>query len=484
MACFRILCTVLLFLFYSGLMELDAQTTNHEKPNIIFILADDLGISDLNSFDPLERSFYETPNINKLAEEGMKFLQAYTNAANCAPTRAAMLSGQYYPNQPIYHVGRPGAGRVEPGEMISAENADELPVDKITDAEMLQQGGYSTAFVGKWHTGEPPEYGPQQQGYNVNIGGSGHGNPRGWDGGYFEPNNNPEINDAEEGEYLTDYLTRKAVEIIRKNHESPFYLNLSFYTPHWPLQAPENLVEKYEQKEPEGGHHNATYAAMIESMDTNVGKIMDALEELGIADNTVVIFMSDNGGIGGYEYIENRPASDNITVSGVTDNRPYKGGKTTYYEGGIRTPLIIRWPATIKSGTTTSEPVIGIDLYPTYLDLAGIEQPDNYQLDGLSLLPLFRNPDTDLNREALYWHFPGYPNSRWRTGPVSAIRSGSWKLLKFYATDHVELYNLRDDPGEQNNLVDQMPDQTDKLKQQLEGWLTEMNAPIPTWPEE
>lgn len=341
MTCVRILCSMHLFLICSGLMELDAKATTHEKPNIIFILADDLGISDLNSFDPLGRSFYETPNIDKLANEGMTFLQAYTNAANCAPTRAALLSGQYFPSQPIYHVGRPGAGRVEPGEMISVENADELPHEKITDAEMLQQAGYSTAFVGKWHVGRPPDFGPEQQGYQVNVGGSGDGNPSGWDGGFLEPNNNPQINDAEEGEYLTDYLTRKAVEYITDNREGPFYLNLSFYTPHWPLQAPSHLVEKYNQKEPERGHHNAIYAAMIESMDTNVGRIMDTLEELGIAANTVVIFMSDNGGIGGYEYIEDRPESDNITVSGVTDNRPYKGGKTTYYEGGIRTPLIL-----------------------------------------------------------------------------------------------------------------------------------------------
>lgn len=469
------------FLLFSCSENLDSES-NH--PNIIFILADDLGITDINSFDPLERTFYETPNIDHLGEQGMKFLQAYTNAANCAPTRAAMLSGQYYPNQPIYHVGRPGGGRTEPGEMMSAENADELPLDKITDAEMLQQAGYATALIGKWHTGSPPEFGPKQQGYEVNIGGSGHGNPGGWDGGFFEPNNNPEINDAEEGEYLTDYLTRKAIDYITENREGPFYLNLSFYTPHWPLQAPAHLVEKYEQKEPDGGHQNATYAAMIESMDTNVGKIMDAIDELGIANNTMVIFMSDNGGIGGYEYIEGRPESDNIIVAGVTDNRPYKGGKTTYYEGGIRTPLMIRWPGVIEPGLATSEPVIGIDLYPTYLELAGIAQPENYQLDGVSLTSLFDNPNGSLNREALYWHFPGYPNSRWRTGPVSAIRSGPWKLLKFYETDHVELYNLEDDPGEENDLAEDMPEQRDEVKRQLETWLQETNAPMPSWPEE
>ncbi|MFH5886441.1 sulfatase, partial [Halalkalibaculum sp. DA3122] len=400
MSYFRILYTICLLLVCSPLMVLKAQTPNQEKPNIIFILADDLGISDINSFDPLERSFYETPNIDKLAKEGMKFLQAYTNAANCAPTRAALLSGQYFPNQPIYHVGRPGAGRREPGEMVSAENADELPLEKITDAEMLQQAGYSTAFVGKWHVGRPPEYGPQQQGYQVNIGGSGDGNPGEWDGGYFEPDNNPLIDDSQNGEYLTDYLTRKAIDYITGNKDGPFYLNLSYYTPHWPLQAPEQLVKKYQQKDPDRGHHNATYAAMIESLDANIGKVLNTLDELGIAQNTVVVFMSDNGGLGGYEFIEDRPEADHMLSSGVTDNAPYKGGKTTYYEGGIRTPLIIRWPGVIQPGTTSDEPVIGIDLYPTYLELAGLENPEGYQLDGVSLTPLLENPDNSLNREA------------------------------------------------------------------------------------
>jgi arylsulfatase A-like enzyme len=480
----RILCTILLSLFCLGLIEVTAQTTNEEKPNILFILVDDLGVSDVNSFDDLGRTYYETPNIDQLGKEGLKFMQAYTNAANCAPTRAALLSGQYFPNQPIYHVGRPGGGRRVPGEMVSAQNADELPLEKITDAEMLQKAGYSTAFVGKWHLGSPPEFGPEQQGFHVNVGGSGHGNPSGWDGGYFEPNNNPKINDAKEGEYLTDYLTRKAIDYIIENKNGPFYLNLAYYTPHWPLQAPQQLVEKYQQKDPDRGHHNVIYAAMIESLDTNIGKVLNILDELGIAENTVVVFMSDNGGIGGYEFIEDRPEAENILSSGITDNSPYKGGKTTYYEGGIRTPLIIRWQDKIQPGSRTDEPVIGLDLYPTFLDLAGLEEPEDYPLDGVSLLPLFENPDHSLDREALYWHFPGYPNSRWRTGPVSVIRSGYWKLMKFYETDHVELYNMQNDPGEENDLTEQMPDQTIQLKEKLENWLKETNAPLPTWPDE
>lgn len=460
----------------------ESKSSQSKPPNIIFILADDLGISDINGFDQLSRNFYETPNIDDLSREGMKFLNAYSNAANCSPSRAAIISGQYYPHQPIYHVGRPGAGRRDPDEMISSENADELPLDKITDAEMLKNAGYSTALMGKWHIGKLPEFGPQQQGYDVNIGGSGAGNPSGWDGGYFEPNNNPEINDAEKGEFLTDYLTRKTISYIEDHQEGPFYLNLSYYIPHWPLQAPDSLIQKYEQKEPDRGHDNATYAAMLEILDKNVGKIKDTVDELGIAENTVIIFFSDNGGLGGYDFL-NQPDSDNILVGGVTDNSPYKGGKTTYYEGGVREPLIVRWPGTVPSGTTTEEPVIAIDFYPTYLDLAGIEPPENYMLDGRSLAPLFKDPKASVNQHEMFWHFPGYPNARWRTGPVSVVRSGHWKLMKFYATNHVELYNLEEDSGEENDLFEAMPEKRDVLKQKLEDWLQETDAPLPSWPE-
>ncbi len=446
-------------------------------PNIIFIMADDLGYADINSFDPLERTFYETPNIDRLAQEGIKFLHAYSSAANCAPTRAALVTGQYFPNQPIYHVGTPGSGA-----MIPAENAHELPAEKFTSAEALKEAGYTTALIGKWHLGDPPTHGPQQQGYEVNIGGYGAGNPGVWEGGFFEPNNNPYIDDAEDGEYLTDYKTRKAIEFITENSEGPFYLNLSLYTPHWPLQAPGHVVEKYENKEPEGGHYNTTYAAMIEIMDKNVGKIVEAVDHLGIAEETMIIFYSDNGGIGGYDEIEGRPDSDAITVAGVTDNSPLRGGKAMFYEGGIRVPLAIRWPGTIPEGGISNEPVKSIDFYPTYLEAAGISKPKNHKLDGVSFLPVLKDPEYLLNRDVLYWHFPGYPNAAWRTTPVSVIRSENWKLMKFYETDSVELYNLIEDVSEKHNLSEKNPEVRNRLKQKLENWLEEVNAPLPRWP--
>ncbi|WPP51793.1 sulfatase [Catalinimonas niigatensis] len=451
---------------------IQAQPVREDQPNIVFVLADDLGWADVNCFDPLNRHYYETPNIDKLAQEGMKFMQAYTNAANCSPTRAALISGQYYPHQPVYHVGNSPSGK-----MISASNAHELPAEKVTMAEALKESGYRTALIGKWHIGAPPTTGPEQQGFDVNIGGYNMGNPGGWEGGYFQPNNNPYIDDANEGEYLTDYLTRKAIGFIEQNQNQPFYLQLSYYTPHTPLQAPEDLAEKYRQKEGKGGHNNPAYAAMIESLDQNVGKLMHRLDELGVAENTIFIFYSDNGGVGSYDYLNH--AKDNIT-----DNAPLKGGKANFYEGGIRVPLIIRWPNVIKAGTQTEEPVIGIDFYPTFLEAAKIEKPANYLLDGLSLLPLFQNPNVSQDRQSLYWHFPGYPNHQWRTGPVSVIRQGQWKLLKFYETDQLELYNLQQDLGEQHNLAHEKPEIRKQLQNQLESWLKENKAPMPKRREE
>ncbi|MDF9797908.1 arylsulfatase A-like enzyme [Catalinimonas alkaloidigena] len=465
--------TGLLLLTYSAKsQQLHSNQLTEARPNIIFVLADDLGWADINCFDPLERQYYETTNIDRLAHEGMKFTQAYTNAANCSPTRAALISGQYYPHQPVYHVGNSPSGK-----MISAPNAHELPAEKITIAEALREGGYTTALIGKWHIGAPPATGPEQQGFDINIGGYNMGNPGGWEGGYFKPNNNPYIDDAKEGEYLTDYLTRKAAAFIEEHQNQPFYLQLSYYTPHTPLQAPEGLVEKYRQKEGKGGHDNPAYAAMIESLDRNIGKLTQTLDELGLADNTIFIFYSDNGGVGSYDYLNH--AKDNIT-----DNAPLKGGKANFYEGGIRVPLIVRWPKVIEAGTQSEEPVIGIDFYPSFLEVANVKKAENYLLDGLSLLPLFENPDAKLDRESLYWHFPGYPNHQWRTGPVSVIRQGPWKLLKFYETDGVELYDLSQDMSEKRDLAQKQPEVRDKLQAQLEQWLEENQAPMPQRREE
>jgi arylsulfatase A-like enzyme len=445
----------------------DGNRNDADKPNIVFVLADDLGWADVNRFDPKGRTFYETPNIDRLASQGMTFTAAYTNAANCSPTRAALLSGQYYPNQPVYHVGDPSRGK-----MIPVPNDLTLPAGKITIAESLKKAGYTTALIGKWHIGNPPRTGPKQQGFDVNIGGYKAGNPNGWPGKYFAPNNNPYIDDAKEGEYLTNYLTRKAVEFVKAHKDEPFYLQLSYYTPHAPYQAPKSLVEKYKQKEGEGGHDHPTYAAMIELLDRGVGRLMQALQQAGIEQNTIFVFYSDNGGKGSYDRLGRQR-------SGITDNDPLKSGKGSFYEGGIRVPLVVRWPGVTEPGSVTDEPVIGIDFYPTFLEAAGLGEPENYQLDGVSLMPVLRNREAELDREHLYWHFPGYPNAAWRTGPVSVIRSGPWKLMKFYEGPTLKLYNLSDDLGEHHDRAEDRPKVRKRLHRQLKQWLTKVDAPMP-----
>ena len=437
-------------------------------PNVVSVLADDLGWTDVNSFDPMNRGYYETPHIDTLAAQGLRFVQAYANAANCAPTRAALMSGQYYPRQPIYHVGSPSQGK-----LIPAENASHLPPSKTTLPEALQPAGYTSASIGKWHIGEPPETGPEQQGFDVNVGGYLAGNPGVWEGGYFAPNNNPYIDDARPNEYLTDYLTRKAVSFIEQHNDEPFYLQLSYYTPHSPFQAPEELVEKYRKKDGAGGHRHPTYAAMIESMDQGVGQIMATLDRLGLTEETIVIFYSDNGGRGGYDFLGH-------AENDITSNAPLKSGKGSFYEGGIRVPLIVRWPAMIEAGGVSDEPVISIDVYPTLLDAAGIEPPPDYPLDGESLVPIFRDAEATLDRTALYWHFPGYPNAAWRTSPVSVIRSGPWKLMKFYEGSRLELYDLATDRGETENLAQARPAVRERLHGRLTQWLEANDAPLPT----
>lgn len=461
---FLVIPTSLLLVLLTGC---SLPSPNAKQPNIVFILADDVGWSDLNSYDLLNRAYYETPSLNHLATQSMRFTDAYANPS-CSPTRAALMSGQYYPHQPVYDVGPPA-----PGMLIAAPNTDDLPPEKITLAEALKNGGYQTGFIGKWHIGSSPTNGPSEQGFDSNIGGYEALSPK-WPGGYFEPNNNPFIDDARDGEYLTDYLTRKGIEFIEEHQENPFYLHLSYYSVHVPLQAPENRIEKYRQKQGAGGHDNPTYAAMLESLDSGVGRIMEALERLNLDGNTILLFYSDNGGYGGYSSVGiTDPKKD------ITDNAPLRNGKNSFYEGGIRVPLMVRWPGVVTPGTQCAEPVIHVDLYPTLLEAAQIEPPNNYLLDGTSIIPLLKDPQAKLDRDALYWHFPGYTMIGVEGGPQSVIRQGDWKLIKRYEDNRLELYNLIDDRGESHNLSDTRLQIRDQLKNKLEEWLKSVDAPLP-----
>lgn len=448
-----------------------------ERPNIVFIVADDLGWTDLGCYGS---DYYETPHIDRLRIKGMKFTAAYTNGPNCAPTRAALLSGQQYPHNPVHTVGSPQRGKARFRKLVPPPNQRELPGEHITFAEMLQDSGYATAHMGKWHLGNDGKgTGPRDQGFDVNVGGYRAGHPS-WRGGYFAPNNNPLIDDAREDEYLTDYMSRKAVEFIKANADGPFLLYLPYYAVHTPLQAPDERIARYRDKQPDGGHNNPTYAAMIESLDNGVGRILATLEQQRIEDETVVIFYSDNGGLGGYR------RAGVIGGRDVSDNAPLHGGKGMLYEGGIRVPLIVRWPGLTEAGSTCDEPVIGIDFYPTFLDIAGLDPPEDYELDGVSFAPLLRDSSASLEREAIYWHFPGYLQASarkgtWRTTPAGAIRAGDWKLIEFFGAgaSRVELYNLEQNIGETEDLSDSMPEKAAKLHSRLKAWRQAVDAPMP-----
>ncbi len=434
-----------------------------DRPNFILILIDDLGWKDVGF---MGSDYYETPNIDRLAGEGVIFTQAYANAPNCAPTRASLLSGQYSPRHGVYTVNSSERGEPRFRKIIPVANKTTLSPQITTFAETLAANGYACASIGKWHLGKAPHHGPLTQGFDLNVGGNLAGHPE----SYFSPYKNPDLSDGPDGEYLTDRLTDEAIAFIKKNRKKPFFLYLPHFAVHTPIQAKENLVKKYQHKTPGNGQNNPRYAAMVESVDQNVGRILAALDSNGLDQNTVVIFYSDNGGHGA-----------------LTSMAPLRGSKGMLYEGGIRVPLAIRWPKRISAGSVCSEPVISIDFFPTFIDIANIKRPADQPLDGKSLLPLLTGEKQTLDRKAIYWHFPAYlqsyaGDSPWRTTPVGAIRYGDWKLLEFFEDNRIELYNLQEDIGESNNLANSCPEKAKTLHQELVAWRQKLNAPVPGKP--
>jgi arylsulfatase A-like enzyme len=448
----RLLITIIVL---AGLKLLNAQ----EKANIVFILADDLGWKDV-SFNG--SNFYETPNIDRLASQGVFFSNAYANAPICAPSRAALLSGQYGPRTGFYTNHNSERGESSWRAVIPTTNHHQLDLDKVTIAEALKKHGYKTIHLGKWHVCDTKDHYPEYQGFDINIAGNKAGKPN----TYFSPYGLPNITDGPEEEYLTDRLTEEAINFITDKREDPFFVYLSFYSPHTPLQAIDSVVWKYLPKPHDNGQFDPFYAAMIEILDYNVGRIMTHLERLNLDDNTIIVFFSDNG---------HSPA-----VAPVRPLRAYKG---TLYEGGIRVPLIIKGPD-VQSGIVNQTPVIGTDLYPTLLDMAGISNPRGYHLDGETLRPLLMGNGT-LDRDALFWHFPAYlqgeygMNKIWRTTPVGAVRQGDYKLLEFFEDGHLELYNLKKDPGEMYNLVKHNPEKAEVLYTLMQEWREELDVPYP-----
>ena len=455
------------------------------QPNFIFILIDDLGWRDLACFGS---EFYETPNLDRLASEGMTFTDAYAACPVCSPTRASLLTGKYPATVGVTDWIDWGK-RTHPakGKLVDVPYVDHLPLKEKTVASALKEGGYNVWHVGKWHLGGEDYY-PPHHGFDINLGGCVWGSPY---NGYFSPYDIPGFENGPEGEYLTDRLTDEAIRLIEKEDDKPFFLNMWYYTVHTPIQAKTVHIEKFERKakklgidqvdpfevgEPFPTEHkkhlnvtrrklqsNPVYAAMVYALDENIGRLLDALDRTGKAENTVVIFTSDNGGL--------------ATAEGSpTCNAPLSEGKGWMYEGGTREPLIVRWPGVVGASTTCQVPVTSPDFYPTFLDIAGLPPKPEQHVDGVSLLPLLKGAESH-EREAIFWHYPHYGNQGGTPG--SSIRAGDYKLIHFFEEDRVELYNLRKDISEEKNLVGEMPDMAKQMKAQLAEWRERIEAKIP-----
>ena len=443
-----------------------AEQPSAQKPNILFIFLDDFGWRDTGY---MGSDFYETPHLDKLASEGMIFTNAYSGAANCAPARACLLSGQYTPRHEIYNVGTTARGKAAYRKLLHIPGTNTLDPKIKTWAERLQSAGYRTATMGKWHLSDDP----LPYGFDVNIGGTHSGGPP---KGYYPPHGNvPGLENAPKGEYVTDRLSAEAVRFIESNKDRSWALYLTHFAVHTPLNAKKELVAKYEAKPAGKLHDHVAMATMIQSVDDGVGQIQSKLDELGLTDNTVVIFFSDNGGYG--------PA---------TDMEPLKGYKGTYYEGGIREPFFVKWPGVIKAGTKSEEPIIGVDVYPTLCQIAGAELPTDQPVDGLSLLPILKGETQSFGDRPLFWHFPAYLQAYqvwdeqrdplFRSRPCSVIRVGDWKLHQYFEDGGLELYNLRNDIGETTNLAKSNPAKTQQLLERLQSWREATEAPVPTQP--
>jgi arylsulfatase A-like enzyme len=460
------------------------SVSKNEKLNFVFFLIDDLGWSDLGCYGS---EFYLTPNIDSLAAEGVRFTDAYAACAVCSPTRASIMTGKYPARLNITD----WIGGSQKGMLLPAPYEHQLPLEEITIAEAFKEAGYTTGFIGKWHLGREGFH-PEDQGFDLNIGGHHAGHPASYFWPYkrnkdkSNPWDVPDLEEGKEGEYLTDRLTDEALKFIDANKEGPFLLYLSHYTVHTPIQSKKELTEKYKQRledfsESEGPSHriehgwgttklkqdNPAYAGMIESTDESVGRVMTKLKSLGLEGDTVIIFMSDNGGLS--------------TLSGdkkraPTASLPLRAGKGWYYEGGIREPMIIKWPGVTKGGSVYSEPVTSTDFYPTMLEMAGLKPKPKQHIDGVSLVALLKGKGR-LKRKALYWHSPHYHGSGNR--PCGAVRAGDYKLIEWFEDDSVELYNLKEDIGEQNNLAPKMPQKVTELRTMLHQWRKEVDARMP-----
>ncbi len=444
------------------------------RPNVVFFLVDDLGYMDIGAYNP--NTFYETPHIDELAATGMRFTSGYAANPVCSPTRYSIMAGKY-PTRVRATNFFSGArqGRFKPAVLRG-----NMPTTEVTLAEAFKEAGYKTAFLGKWHLGPTKEFWPEAQGFDVNVGGHSGGMPK----SYFSPYSNPRLSDGPKGEHLPKRLGDEAVSLLEGFKSEPFFLYFSFYSVHTPLQARADLTEKYrvkaqamsgnefgEEEMVSGGgkgktravrqvQKHATYAAMMESMDHQVGRVLTKLKDLGLDKNTIVCFMSDNGGL-------------STSEGSPTSNLPLRGGKGWVYEGGIREPFMIRWPGVTAPGSVCDVPVISTDFYPTLLAAAGLGLKPGQHLDGVNLVPLLKG-GTSLARKSLFWHYPHYSNQG--GFPGGAIREGNFKLVERYEDGRTHLYNLKTDVGERVDLADQNPDRVTDMRTRLHAWYQSVDA--------
>ena len=453
------------------------NSAGNKKPlNFVFLLIDDFGWMDIGANNP--HCFYETPNIDRLAHSGMNFTNGYAANPVCSPTRYSIMTGRYPSRVDAtnFFSGK-RSGRFNPGELN-----DRMSLSEVTLAEALAEHGYKTAFAGKWHLGPDEQYWPENQGFDRNIGGWATGWPH---GGYFAPFENPRLADYPKGSHLPKVLTDESLAIMEQYKDKPFLLYLAYYSVHTPLQGRENLIAKYQAKRdkllaedtmefgPEeqvwpGGKErrvrirqcHAIYGAMVEAMDEQIGRVLNKLAELGIADNTAVILMSDNGGL-------------STSEGSPTSNLPLRGGKGWLYEGGIREPFLVRWPGVTKPGSKCDIPVTSTDFYPTILEMAGLPAKNDQYLDGVSLVPLLKGRKR-IDRDAIYWHYPHYSNQG--GFPGGAVRMGDWKLIERFEDGRVHLYNLEQDIGELRDLASEHPQRVKRMRKRLHAWYKQVDA--------
>ncbi|WP_145117223.1 sulfatase [Rosistilla oblonga] len=441
-------------------------------PNVVVFLVDDLGYMDIGANNP--DCFYETPNIDALSNTAMRFSDGYAANPVCSPTRYSMMTGKYPSRVDAtnFFSGK-RSGTFEPAPLN-----DNMPLEEVTVAEALKTKGYATFFAGKWHLGESEKYYPQNQGFDVNVGGHSKGGP--YTGKkYFAPFKNPQMAvESPDGDHLPDRLARDTARFIDAHKAGPFFAYLSFYSVHTPLIGRPDLVAKYKAKGAKVNgqefgdeeqvfgdqprkvrilQKHAVYAAMVEAMDEAVGKVLAQIEASGVADNTIVIFTSDNGGL-------------STSEGSPTSNLPLRGGKGWVYEGGIREPWIVRYPGVTEPGSVSDQPICSIDLFPTVAAAAGVEY--QHAVDGVDLMPALRGGSLD--RQSLYWHYPHYSNQGGI--PAGAIREGNFKLIERYEDGRVHLYDLKSDIGERNDLAAEDPDRVDQMRRRLHAWYKTVDA--------